>query len=263
MGFHSVLIETRDEVTVVRFNRPPANAFCLELAREIAVALETEEVIAARALVLTGTGPFFSGGLDLKAVPTYSEGEQREFLGVVNRVGGKLYAWPGPVVAAVNGHAIAAGFIIALAADYRVGTSDPGALFGLTEARVGIPFPAVPMIILRAELAPVDVRYTSLYARNYGAPEARERGLLDELQPSETVLERAIEVARDMASMPADAYRRIKHQVRRDAIAQIDEVIAANGDPMLAGWLSPDARAASAGVLEAAKTGRGKPSGQG
>jgi enoyl-CoA hydratase len=107
------------------------------------------------------------------------------------------------------------------------------------------------MIILQAELAPQDVRYSALYARNFGADEAQRRGLLDELQPTEAVLGRAIEVARDMASMPADGYRRIKGQVRRAAIARIEEVLATDADPMLEAWLSPEAGEAAAAVLKA------------
>jgi enoyl-CoA hydratase len=170
---------------------------------------------------------------------------------VLNRLLGKLYAHPTPVVAAVNGHAVAGGFILALAADYRVGPTG-AAQFGLTEARVGIPFPAVPTIILHAELAPQDVRYSALYARSFGPEEAQRRGALDELQPPEAVLARGLEVARDLAGMPADCYRRVKHQLRRAAIAEIDALLATGADPMFDGWLAADAREAAAAMLEGA-----------
>lgn len=244
-----ILLEQHDAITVVRLNRPPANAFCLELAREIEVALDSPAVNAAEALVLTGAGHFFSGGLDLEAVPTYSTEEQGSFLAILNRVMARLYTCPIPVVAAVNGHAIAGAFMLALTSDYRIGPTGD-AQFGLTEARVGIPFPAVPMIVLRAECAPQDVRYTTLFARTFSSEEALRRGMFDELQHPEAVLERALEVARDLASMPADGYQRIKHQVRRAAIEQIQEVIATDADPMLEGWLSPEAEKASLAHLK-------------
>jgi enoyl-CoA hydratase len=246
---HCISLEQHGAITVIRLNRPPANALRLELCHEFEAALDAEVVTEARAIVITGTGPFFSGGLDLKVVPTYSREEQRDFLGLLNRVSGRLYAHPIPVVAAVNGHAVAGGFMLALATDYRVGPTGT-AEFGLTEARIGIPFPAVPMIILRAEFAPPDVRYSVLSARTFGPDEALRRGALDELQPPEAVLERAIEVAHDMASMPADGYRRLKHQVRRSAIAQIEEMISTGADPMLEDWLGPGVEEASAGLLE-------------
>jgi enoyl-CoA hydratase len=151
-------------------------------------------------------------------------------------------------VGAINGHAVAGGFIVALATDYRIGPVGE-ARFGLTEARVGIPFPAVPMIVLQAECAPQDVRYCTLLARTFGPDEALRRGMLDELLPPQAVVDRAIEVARDMASMPSDSYGRIKHQVRQAAITKIREVISAGSDPMLKGWLSPEAREAAAALL--------------
>ena len=64
------------------------------------------------------------------------------------------------------------------------------------------------------------------------------------------MLERALEVARDLASMSADGYRRIKHQLRRAAIDRIEQLIATDADPMLQSWLSPEAQKASAAILD-------------
>jgi enoyl-CoA hydratase len=249
MSPHCISLTQDRGITIIRLNRPPANAICLELCHEFEAALDADMVAEARAIVVTGTGRFFSGGLDLKVVPTYSKEEQRDFLGLLNRLSGRLYAHPTPVVAAVNGHAVAGAFMLALATDYRVGPTGT-VRFGLTETRVGIPFPAAAMIILRAELAPQDVRYSVLSARTFGPDEAQRRGVLDELQPPEGVLERAIEVAHDMANMPADGYRRIKYQVRQSAIAEIEEVISAGADPLLENWYGPGVRETSAALLE-------------
>ena len=249
-----VNVERRDGIAILELNRPPANAICLELARDVENALDSPDVESAQALVVTGRGRFFSGGLDLRVVPEYSKDEQREFLGMLNRMIGKLYSRPVPVVGAINGHAVAGAFILALATDYWIGPIGE-AHFGLTEARVGIPFPAVPMIILLAECAPQDVRFSTLFARTFGSEEAHRRGVFDEIQPPDAVLGRAVEVARDMASMPADAYGRIKQQVRRAAIDEIEAVIAGDSDPMLADWLSPDSRKAAVAHLEAPRGG--------
>jgi enoyl-CoA hydratase len=249
-----VSLERRGGIAIVRLDRPPANAIDMDLATEFDAAFE--KVVGDRpgAIVLTGTGRFFSGGLDLKVVPTYSLSEQKAFLHTINRMIGRLYACPVPVVGAINGHAIAGAFVLVLTTDYRIGP-DADALFGLTEARAGIPFPAAPMVVVGAELAPSDVLYTTLYARNFGPSEARSRGVLDELRPRSDVLERAVEVAEDIASMPADGYRRIKRQVRAAAIARIEQLIADDSDPMLRGWLDPGAREASAAILHGARDG--------
>ncbi len=237
------------EVAVLRLNRPKANAINHELASKLEAVLEKLAADQPAAVVITGAGRFFSGGLDLRAVPLYSAEEQTAFLQVANRMISKLYCLKVPLVGAINGHAVAAGFMLALTADYRVGPNK-GALFGLTEARVGIPFPAAPMVILKAELAPSDVRYTTLLSLNYDCEEAQRRGLLDELVPVDEVLPRALDVARDLATMPADAYACVKYQIRAEAIAELQALNQDQSDPMLAQWISPEAPTASNAVLD-------------
>lgn len=237
-----------DNIAVIQLNRPKANAITYEMACELESVIDETIVKDPGAIVVTGSGTFFTGGLDLKIVPTYSEEQQAAFLVVINRVITRFYACPVPVIGAINGHAIAAGFMFALTTDYRIGPATD-ALFGLTEIRAGIPFPAAPMEILRAELAPVDVRFTTLTARNYGPDEALRRGVLDELIEKERVLARAIEVARDFASMPVDAYRRVKNQIRGTTIEVLNQLNQQDSDPMLTEWLSPDAAEASKAIL--------------
>jgi enoyl-CoA hydratase len=249
MASELVATETQGEITVLRLDRPPANAIDLELAEHFEAAFDAAMAERPRGIVLTGSGRFFSGGLDLKQIPTYSPEQQRDLIRGINRLIGKLYACPVPVVGGINGHAVAGGLIVALNADYRIGARGDFKL-GLTEARAGIPFPAATMIVLQAELSPVDVRFMTLNARNFGPDEARSRGVLDELQPLDAVLERAIEVARDLANMPPDGYRRIKAQVRGAATARIEELNATDADPMLEGWVSPEAQTASASLLK-------------
>ena len=242
-------VERHGAVVVFRLNRPPANAFDLEFAREVEAAfvplLDASEV---GALVISGTGDYFSAGLDLKRVPLYGPEEQRAMVSTANGLLAKLYACSIPVVAAVNGHAIAAGLVLALACDYRVGSSAPCKL-GVTEVRVGIPFPAVAMAVLQHEVAPHVARSMILRGNNIDPQTAIARGLLDELQPPERVATTAIDVARDLAGMPREAYARIKRQLRAKAIASIEETVASGGDPALESWITADAPAASAAQL--------------
>jgi enoyl-CoA hydratase len=252
LEFEHISVEQQDSIAILRMDRPPANAFTLDFARQFSVAFEAVLETDSKALVITGSGDFFSGGLDLKLVPSYSVQDQRAFLEVLNRMIGALYACPLPVIAAVNGHAIAGAFVLALTGDYRIGPVGDYQ-FGLTEARVGIPFPAAPAVVVRAELSPRDLRYTALYAKNYGPDEAVARGLFDELQPSGRVLDRAIEVGRDLGSMPAGAYARIKHQFRVEAIAEIEKLNAEQSDPMLESWVSDEAIDASTSLLGASR----------
>ncbi|MDP3938791.1 MAG: enoyl-CoA hydratase/isomerase family protein [Deltaproteobacteria bacterium] len=249
MGSDMVHVERDGAIAICHLDRPPANA--VDIAFVDRMAEMFERVLAkddVGAVVLTGKGAFFSGGLDLKAVPAYGPEEQRALIEKVNAMVTRIYGFPRPVVAAVNGHAVAAGLILMLTADYRVGTDAPCKI-GLTEARVGIPFPAGPMEVLKAEVTPHVARVLALEARNIGPAAALEKGLLDELQPPGRVLPRALEVARDLAGIPSEAYRRIKRQLRGDTLARMEAIVAERSDPMLEAWIPPGAAEASAAVL--------------
>ncbi len=241
-------VERDGEVALLRIDRPPVNALELGIATELGRRLAEVEESDAGAIVLTGGGACFSAGLDLKVVPRYGPEEQRAMIAAANRLLSRLYSCPRPVVAAVNGHAIAGGFVVALACDYRVAVA-AGAKLGLTEARAGIPFPAAAMTILRAELAPDAARRLTLFARNVDPPTALAYGAVDELVPAARVLERALAVARDMAAVPRETYARIKRQLRADVMARLEEIVGGGGDPLLAAWLGSEAGSAAAAVL--------------
>jgi enoyl-CoA hydratase len=245
----SFYLERTDGVALLRFDRPPVNAIELGSVPEFSEAFDEIEGSAdIGALVVAGARDCFSAGLDLKEVPSYSPQQQKELIQGVNRMVARLYALPRPTVAAVNGHAIAGGLILALCCDYRIGVREPCKL-GLTEARAGVPFPAAPMAVLRAELAAPAARILTLVALNTDSAGALARGVLDELVPRESLLERALEVARDLASIPRDAYGRIKRQLRGPTLARIEEIVDRDDDPLLQGWLTPETATASASLL--------------
>ncbi len=244
-----ITIERDGGIAILRLMRPPANAVDLELAAEMEVAFRSlTSSGGVTAIVITGSGSCFSAGLDLKRVPLYGLDEQRAMVGTANRLLGQLYGCPLPVVAAVNGHAVAAGLILMLTSDYRVGTNGACKL-GLTEGRVGIPFPAVAMLVLQAEVAPHVARVLTLRANNIDPQAALAWGLLDELQAPAAVVSTAIEVARDLASIPSEAYARIKQQLRAATLVRIEETIAQGTDPALESWVTSEAAAASAALL--------------
>src|SRR5512138_2412654 len=187
----TIQLEMNDRIATLRLDRPPANALDLAYITELADTFtELEDRDDLRALIVTGTGRFFSAGLDLKAVPTYSRDEQRALANNLNRMVARLYGLPLPVVAAVNGHSIAGGVIVALSCDYRIGAEGDYKI-GLAEARVGVVFPVGPMAVVQSELAHPSARRAVLLARNLTPPEALAEGLLDEVQPAETLLARA------------------------------------------------------------------------
>lgn len=240
-----VATEVTDGIAIVRIQRPPANALDPALLAAGAQAVEALRARRPAAVVLTGSGDFFSGGVDLKLAPTLSADEQRAMVAGINRLFADWYALPHPVVAAVNGHAVAGGLILALCADHRVGSSS--ARYGLTEVRVGAPYPGAALAVVRAELAPSAVRSLVLGAELIEADQALALGLLDELTEPGEVLDRALEAARRLAALPAGTYSTVKAQLRAPALAAI--ATALERDPLAQGWLSEETGEAAAGVL--------------
>ncbi len=244
-----IRVEHREGICLFSLARPPVNAMNLDVLRQADAALcDLEQQADLRAVVLTGSGRCFSAGLDLKAIPAYSPADQRQTILVLNRVVTRLYRMRVPTVAAVNGHAIAGGLILALTCDYRIGTRAPCEL-GLTEARVGIPFPAAPLAVAKNELAPAVMRRLMLTGRNIDSQAALDQEIVDELEAPERVVPRALEVARDLAAIPRDAFGRVKRQVRGEVIDRLGALMEANTDPLLGDWLTSETSGAAQSML--------------
>jgi enoyl-CoA hydratase len=245
--YEHLSVERRDEVLVVRINRPPANAIDLRLLEEGHAALEELRADPPGAIVLTGSDGFFSAGVDLKVAPTLDRRQQGQMVAGINRIFAGWYGFPRPVVCAVNGHAIAGGLILALCADYRVGATE-GRL-GLTELRAGFPYPTVAKAVAQAELGPAAARILMLRAQLVEPQEALALGLVDELVEPDRVLSRALEVAEQMAGLPRSTYEQVKRQLRGETIELAERVVAEGSDPFEQGWAGPETPDAAAAIL--------------
>src|SRR5438067_2048402 len=241
-----VTIEQRGDVALVRIDRPPANALDRELLADGAAALDELRDPGPGAVVIVGHERFFSAGVDLKLAPMLDRDGQREMVSGINRLFAGWYSFERPVVCAVNGHAIAGGLILALCGDHRVCATGEAKL-GLTELRAGIPYPAAALAIVRAELTPQAARRLALHADLVDPPRALELGLVDELAEPDEVLDRALELADELAALPHDAYAKVKRQVRGATISQLERV---DEDPLLDGWISTETRSAAEAILE-------------
>jgi enoyl-CoA hydratase len=209
--------EMRDEVMVLRLEHGKANALDLELLEALAARLDEIETSATRALVLTGRGAIFCAGVDLFRLLDGGRGYLERFLPALDAALLRLFTFPRPVVAAVNGHAIAGGCILALACDHRILADGPGRI-GVPELQVGVPFPALPLEIVRAALPAHRAQEAIVTGRTYPAAEALARGFADELVPAEALLDRACEVAAALGAVPREAYAITKRQLRRPAL---------------------------------------------
>lgn len=245
MGSH-VTVESRGDLALVRLDRPPANALNPEVLADFEAIRQQLAADPPGAVVISGRERFFSAGVDLKLVPTMGPDDQRAMVEGINRLVVGWYGFPRPVVAAVTGHAIAGGMVIALCADYRVGASE-GKL-GLTELRAGVPYPVAAIALVRAELAGPAARALALRAHLVEPEEALRLGLVDELAGPDEVLERACDVAQQMAQFAGESYARTKLELRGETLRRIQEAVDA-GDPLLEAWLEEGSPQAAATVL--------------
>jgi enoyl-CoA hydratase len=168
-----------DGVLTLRLAHGKASALDVELLdallRELDGAAE-----GVRALILTGTGSIFSAGVDLFRLTQRGADYVRRFLPLLCRFLRTLFAFPRPVVAAANGHAIAGGCVIVLAADARL-MSEGAGWIGLPELLVGVPFPAAALEVVRFAV-PRDKVQSLIYTGRILPPqEALTAGLVDEV----------------------------------------------------------------------------------
>lgn len=218
-------LETVDGVAVLRMQHGRANALDIEFCEALVARFAKLRGDAAAAIVLTGADSIFSAGVDLKRVGADGAGYVRAFLPALHRLYEEIYFHPKPVVAAINGHAVAGGAILACCADRRIMGHEVGRI-GVTELLVGVPFPALAFEILRAS---VPVEYLAEFAYSgatYMTDDALECGWVDEIAEPEELLEDAVAVAKELATISPAAFAETKSQIR----APVAERYAAAGE---------------------------------
>jgi enoyl-CoA hydratase len=236
-----ISVESHGQVAVVRMADGKANAMDTPLCRELAAQFAEVGTSGHRSVVLTGQGSIFSAGVDLLRLRDGGTEYLEEFLPALSEAFLAVFDCPLPVVAAVNGHAIAGGCILTSACDHRVMNADHGRI-GVTELLVGVPFPAAPLEILRFAVGTHRLKELTYFGRTYPAAQALRLDLIDEAVPGATVLERALAVAAEFASLPPEALRHTRQQLRGPALARIAAERAATDDLVLRMWDSPAAR---------------------
>lgn len=217
-----------DDLAYIRMEDGKANAMNMAFLEKLGEAFENAK--SAKAVVLSsGQGAFFSGGLDLKTLPGLS---QPDFLATVNRfeqVMRSILEFPLPVVAHVQGHALAGGAVLLLCCDYAVGAMGEYKV-GLNETAIGIPLPEFVLELGKLKLLPNHWMRALVHGEAYYPLDAGEAGYLDEVLNPDEAFSRAREKARQLAKVPADAYLTTKRLLRKpvlDVVAfQVSETIA-------------------------------------
>ena len=232
--------EKIDDLLRVSLQSGRANAINWDFIRESDLLLDEIEKHPPRAMVITGHRRSFSAGLDLIEIYNFDEAEITAFVAAFDEMFLRWFALPTAVIAHVNGHAIAGGCILAMAADYRVMS---GGQIGINEVRLGIPFPSGAFEVARHALRQDAWAPCFLEGRRLSKEDALKFGLVHEIAEEHDGEGVALAAARRFAASPQSAIATIKHDLRQEALVRARQDAAASQDRFIRAWFSRDARA--------------------
>jgi methylglutaconyl-CoA hydratase len=246
-----VLVRDEGPVRWLTLNRPEKrNALSRELVDALHAALEDARESVARCLALTGAGKAFSAGADLEALRSMRTATLEENLADSAALADLLHAiarHPLPVIAALNGHAIAGGAGLAVACDFTVATS--GALFGFTEVRIGF-VPAIVMNFLLRTVGEKVARDLCLTGRRLPVEEARDLGLIGRVVEPGALAEAVAGIAAELATTSPQAVARAKELFLELRALPLDEGLRHAAEANARARATPDCQEGIAAFLE-------------
>lgn len=229
MGYTTITYQADDNVATIALTVPEKrNAISAQMVTDLIAALTHAEESRVRAVILTGSGKAFCAGMDLDELQALAKSTlQKNFEDArrVSKLFYRIYSFPKPVIAAVNGAAIAGGCGLATLADFTLAV--PEAKFGYPEVKLGF-MPALVAVFLRRQIGEKHARDLLLTGRIIDAAEAHRIGLITEVLPAERLMDRAHELAATLvANSPTAIARTKKFLVDFDEAAIRSELEAA------------------------------------
>ena len=219
-------LKTEDGIAVVTLAHVKANALDIELCEALIKCFGELRAPEIRGVVLTGQGRMFSAGVDLVRVSSGGADYVRKFLPVLNQAFDAVFFLPKPVVAAVNGHAIAGGCVLACCADRRL-MARGGGRIGVTELLVGVPFPALAFEIVRAAVPSRHFAEFTFGGATYETDDALARGWVDEIVGADALMPNGMAAARRLASLSSCVFAQTKTQMRQPVVERLEKTGAA------------------------------------
>lgn len=241
-------IDVIDGCAIVRMNTNKVNVQNEQFFFDLHGAFDRlEREFDTLPVVLTGQGDAFSAGIDFQysfdIFNGGSEAKIRDWYRAYRETNLRIFCYPRPTVAAVNGHAIAGGLITALDCDFRIAARKP-AKFGLNEVPIGIPMPAAYVEIIKYALGNQVGALTTLRGKLYGLEDAQRLGFFHEVVEPDQLLPTAIEYARCITPDCNTAYAMSKKALQDGVLRQIEERTVALDEHLAAGMSDPGNRLA-------------------
>ncbi len=238
-----IRLERHGTTAVLTLDRPPAHALNLDLLLEVKEVIPSLSLPDVRAVVLSGQGRFFSAGLDLFEVFGYPADKAALFPVVFDEVCAGLFSLDLPIVAALNGHAVAGGAVLAAVADYRIASEGESQL-SLSEIRVGVPFPTTALEIVRSAWSGPYFADLVYRGRSFRPAEALACHLIDEVVAPNQLMDRALSLAAELGSRVPLAFATTKRALRKDGRERMKAVGGPGRDPVWSLWRSEEILAA-------------------
>lgn len=230
-----------ESLATLRFDQGKVNALDLEFCTAMIEQLrELNEDKNCAALIITGKERIFSAGVDLRRVLNEPVDYLHLFLPALTNFLRAILQFEKPIIAAINGHAIAGGCLIACACDYRIISSR--ARIGLPELRVGVALPNIAIELVRAVASGADFQQIITVGATYSKEEAIRAGLANEVCESEDVMARSVEVAKDFLNVPANVFALTKRQMRTPLLDNVLRMDQSLGDEINDLWFSDQTR---------------------
>jgi methylglutaconyl-CoA hydratase len=221
--YSTLLLEFDGEIARLTLNRPDKrNAISTQMMCDVQTALDTIEKSHSRVVIVTGAGKAFCAGMDLEmlaAIAKQSPSENQEDSRRIAKMLRRIWSFPRPMIAAVNGPAYAGGCGIATLCDFTL--ASPEARFGYTEVKIGF-LPAIVSVFLTRQVGEKRSRDLLLTGRIIDATQAREFGLVTEVVPEDRLLDRANELAAEIISASPSSVTRAKHLLTSSAAPGLD-----------------------------------------
>jgi methylglutaconyl-CoA hydratase len=221
--YSTLLLEFNGEIATITLNRPEKrNAITTTMIAEILTALDVIEKSHTRVVILTGAGKCFCAGIDLEmlaAIAKQSPSENQEDSRRIAKMLRRIWSFPRPMIAAVNGAAYAGGCGIATLCDFTIATTE--AKFGYTEVKIGF-LPAIVSVFLTRQIGEKRSRDLLLTGRIISAVEAKEFGMVSEVVSPERLLDRVQELVAELIAASPSSVTRAKHLLTSSAAAGLD-----------------------------------------
>lgn len=216
-------LSQEDEISVITLDDGKANVFSEEMTQAINDCLDKVPTDSG-SLIITGRPGMFSAGFDLKVIASGDVPKIKKMSLSGFKLLSRIFSFPRPVVAACSGHGIALGTFLLCCCDYRIGIKGEF-LLGANEMKTNMVIPTPILELIKFRISPSHKYRSILGAEMYQLDKAIDAGLMDQVEEAETLMDAAIEKAKDLATMGHPSYTLTKALFIKDVADSIDNAI--------------------------------------